>query len=203
MAKEDKLDEVKHLINVGKEKGYLTYDDLNNALPPEVISSEQIDNIMIMFGEMDIEVIDAAQEERFARLIDNEEEGDLKTPPFTTVDFDEEEEEEEEEAYDLTPGTIGKTDDPVRMYLREMGTVSLLSREGEVEIAKRIEDGQHEIAKVIYNMSASLKELISLGDKMKRGRLQHRGGRPYIRRRVRRDGGGQRGGAEGKNHHPP
>ena len=60
MAKEDKLDEVKHLINVGKEKGYLTYDDLNNVLPPEVISSEQIDNIMMMFGEMDIEVVDAA-----------------------------------------------------------------------------------------------------------------------------------------------
>jgi len=164
MAKEEKLEEVKHLINVGKEKGYLTYDDLNNVLPPEIISSEQIDNIMMMFGEMEIEVIDTSQEERYARIIENEEVE--KEPAFTDIEF-EEEEEEAEEPLDLTPGAIGKTDDPVRMYLREMGTVSLLSREGEVEIAKRIEEGQREIAKVIYNMPAALKELISLGEKLR------------------------------------
>jgi len=176
MAKEEKLEEVKHLINVGKEKGYLTYDDLNNILPPEIVSSEQIDNIMMMFGEMDIEVIDSAHEERYVRIIESgEEEEEIKSPAgFTDVDFEEEEEEEEEEPFDLTPGTIGKTDDPVRMYLREMGTVSLLSREGEIEIAKRIEEGQHEIAKVMYSMPFALKELISLGDKMTKGRLSIR-----------------------------
>src|SRR5512143_1935493 len=175
MAKEEKLDEVKHLINVGKEKGYLTYDDLNNVLPPEIVSSEQIDNIMMMFGEMDIEVIDSSQEERYARLIETEGEEDIKAPTFG-LEFEEEteEEEEEEEPFDLTPGAIGKTDDPVRMYLREMGTVSLLSREGEVEIAKRIEEGQREIAKVIYNMPAALKELISLGEKLEKGKLSIR-----------------------------
>src|SRR5512142_207537 len=116
MAKEEKLDEVKHLINVGKEKGYLTYDDLNNVLPPEVISSEQIDNIMMMFGEMDIEVIDSAQEERYARLIETEGGEEVKGPtPYPELEYEEEaEEEEEEEPFDLTPGTIGKTDDPVR-----------------------------------------------------------------------------------------
>jgi len=172
MAKEDKLEEVKHLINVGKEKGYLTYDDLNNVLPPEMVSSEQIDNIMMMFGEMDIEVIDAAQEERYARMIETEEEVE-KAPTFPEMEFEEEEEEEleEEEALDLTPGALGKTDDPVRMYLREMGTVSLLSREGEVEIAKRIEEGQHEIAKVIFTMPASLREIISLGEKLKKSKV--------------------------------
>src|SRR3990172_10433248 len=139
MAKEDKLEEVKHLINVGKEKGYLTYDDLNNVLPPEITSSEQIDNIMMMFGEMDIEVIDSSQEERYARIIEAAEEEEVKGG-FTDIEYEEEEEEEEEEPFDLTTGTIGKTDDPVRMYLREMGTVSLLSREGEIEIAKRIEE---------------------------------------------------------------
>jgi RNA polymerase primary sigma factor len=174
MAKEEKLDEVKQLINVGKEKGYLTYDDLNNVLPPEISSSEQIENIMNIFGDMDIEVIDSGQEERYARIIEAEEgeEETAKTRTYSDLDFEEEEEEEEEEeALDLTPGAIGKTDDPVRMYLREMGTVSLLSREGEIEIAKRIEDGQKEIAKVMYSMPAALRELISLGDKLKKGRL--------------------------------
>ncbi len=174
MAKEEKLDEVKQLISVGKEKGYLTYDDLNNILPPEISSSEQIENIMNIFGDMDIEVIDSGQEERYARIIEAEEEEETaKTRTYADLDFEEEgeEEEEEEEALDLTPGAIGKTDDPVRMYLREMGTVSLLSREGEIEIAKRIEDGQREIAKVMYSMPAALKELILLGDKLKRGRL--------------------------------
>ncbi len=174
MAKEEKLDEVKQLISVGKEKGYLTYDDLNNILPPEISSSEQIENIMNIFGDMDIEVIDSGQEERYARIIEAEEEEETaKTRTYADLDFEEEgeEEEEEEEALDLTPGAIGKTDDPVRMYLREMGTVSLLSREGEIEIAKRIEDGQREIAKVMYSMPAALKELIILGDKLKRGRL--------------------------------
>ncbi|HLB25759.1 MAG TPA: RNA polymerase sigma factor region1.1 domain-containing protein, partial [Nitrospirota bacterium] len=170
MAKEDKLEEVKHLINVGKEKGYLTYDDLNNVLPPEITSSEQIDNIMMMFGEMDIEVIDSSQEERYARIIEAAEEEEVKAG-FTDIEYEEEEEEEEEEPFDLTPGTIGKTDDPVRMYLREMGTVSLLSREGEIEIAKRIEEGQKEIAKVIYSMPASLKEIVALGDRLKKGRV--------------------------------
>jgi RNA polymerase primary sigma factor len=177
MAKEEKLDEVKQLINVGKEKGYLTYDDLNNVLPPEISSSEQIENIMNIFGDMDIEVIDSGQEERYARIIEAEEgeEETAKTRTYSDLDFEEEEEEEEEEeALDLTPGAIGKTDDPVRMYLREMGTVSLLSREGEIEIAKRIEDGQKEIAKVMYSMPAALRELISLGDKLKKGRLSVR-----------------------------
>ncbi len=176
MAKEEKLDEVKQLISVGKEKGYLTYDDLNNVLPPEISSSEQIENIMNIFGDMDIEVIDSGQEERYARIIEAEEEEETaKTRTYADLDFEEEgEEEEEEEALDLTPGTIGKTDDPVRMYLREMGTVSLLSREGEIVIAKRIEEGQREIAKVMYSMPAALKELISLGDKLKRGRLSVR-----------------------------
>ena len=176
MAKEEKLDEVKQLISVGKEKGYLTYDDLNNVLPPEISSSEQIENIMNIFGDMDIEVIDSGQEERYARIIEAEEEEETAKPrTYADLDFEEEgEEEEEEEALDLTPGAIGKTDDPVRMYLREMGTVSLLSREGEIVIAKRIEDGQREIAKVMYSMPAALKELILLGDRLKRGRLSVR-----------------------------
>jgi RNA polymerase primary sigma factor len=162
MAKEEKLEEVKQLINVGKEKGYLTYDDLNNVLPPEIVSSEQIDNIMMMFGEMDIEVIDSTQEERYARIIESEETDVEKSVEYAETEV----EEEEEEELDLTPGAIGKTDDPVRMYLREMGTVALLSREGEVEIAKRIEEGHREMAKVIYSMPVTVTGLISLGERL-------------------------------------
>ena len=77
MAKEEKIDEVKQLISIGKEKGYLTYDELNNALPPEIVSSDQIDNIMMMFGDMDIEVIDAAHEERMFRRMGTETESYL------------------------------------------------------------------------------------------------------------------------------
>ena len=96
MAKEEQLDEVKQLISVGKEKGYLTYDDLNNILPPEISSSEQIENIMNIFGDMDIEVIDSGQEERYARIIEAEEEEETaKTRTYADLDFEEEGEEEE------------------------------------------------------------------------------------------------------------
>ena len=88
MPKEEKLEEIKHLINVGKEKGYLTYDDLNNILPPDIVSSEQIDNIMMMFGEMDIEVVDSSNVERYARLLENEEDEEMK-PTIETVETSE------------------------------------------------------------------------------------------------------------------
>ena len=114
------MKEVKKLIDLGKEKGYLTYDDVNDMLPAEVVSPDQIDDVMSIFGEMDIEVVDANQR---------------VTLGGAGEDLAEEEEEEEKEA-DVDGDIVGKTGDPVRMYLREMGTVSLLSREGEVEIAK-------------------------------------------------------------------
>src|SRR3989337_481042 len=126
MSKDDKLDEVKQLISLGKEKGFLTYDELNNALPADVLSSEQLDNLMVMFGEMDIEVVDSAEGE-----IEEVEEGEELGEEFL--------EEEKEKEIDLTPGILSRTDDPVRLYLKEIGSVHLLSREGEIEIAKRIE----------------------------------------------------------------
>ncbi|MBT0653332.1 RNA polymerase sigma factor RpoD [Geomobilimonas luticola] len=153
MAKKN-MDEVKQLIDLGKEKGFLTYDEVNDLLPPDIVSSEQIDDVMSMFGEMDIEIVDSAQKVKI---------------PKVKLDLEEEEEMEgEQEDMEFEPGALGRTSDPVRMYLREMGSVSLLTREGEVEIAKRIEDGERDMASVILNTPITVKEVISLGDKLKK-----------------------------------
>jgi RNA polymerase primary sigma factor len=153
MAKKS-MDEVKQLIDLGKEKGFLTYDEVNDLLPPDMVSSEQIDDVMSMFGEMDIEVVDSAQKVKI---------------PKVNLDLEEGEElEGEQEDIEFEPGALGRTTDPVRMYLREMGSVSLLTREGEVEIAKRIEDGDRDVARVIYNTPITVKEVISLGEMLEK-----------------------------------
>jgi RNA polymerase primary sigma factor len=168
MGKEEKMDEVKNLISIGKEKGFLTYDELNNALPAEVLTSEQLDNIMIMFGEMDIEVIETADEGRYQRVV---------VEPTEDIEEIEEVEElgeelfEEEKEIDLTPGILSRTDDPVRLYLREIGSVPLLSREGEIEIAKRIEEGNKEVTFAKFSMPMTVKGILSLGDKVKKGKI--------------------------------
>ena len=115
MAKDQLLSEVKKLISLGKEKGFLTYDELNATLPAEMVSSEQLGNLMTMFGEMDIEIIDTAEGERYQKTADGEE----------AVEEIEESEalEEGEKEIDLTPGVLSRTDDPVRLYLKEMGSV--------------------------------------------------------------------------------
>jgi len=153
MAKKS-LDEVKQLIDLGKEKGFLTYDEVNDLLPQDIVSSDQIDDVMSMFGEMDIEVVDSAQKVKI---------------PKVKLDLEEEEEMEgEQDEMEFEPGVLGRTSDPVRMYLREMGSVSLLTREGEVEIAKRIEEGDRDVARVIYNTPITVKEVIALGDMLEK-----------------------------------
>ena len=173
MSKDEKVDEVKQLISLGKEKGYLTYDELNNALPADMVSSEQIDNLMMMFGEMDIEIIDTPEEERYQKMMaePEEERGDLKG-----LEEGEEEAEEEEKVkeIDLTPGTLSRTADPVRLYLKEMGSVPLLSREGEIEIAKKIEEGEKEVATVVFGTPMIIKDLLSLSEKVRHGKVSIR-----------------------------
>ena len=162
MPKEELLGEVKKLISIGKEKGYLTYDELNNTLPAEMVSSEQIGNLMSMFGEMDIEIVDSADGDREQKL------GETEEPVEEVEEVEEKEEiEEEEKEIDLTPGVLSRTDDPVRLYLKEMGSVSLLSREGEIEIAKRIEEGKNEIASVVFGMPMTIQFVLSLRDDLK------------------------------------
>jgi RNA polymerase primary sigma factor len=147
MAKHDKRTEVKQLISQGKEKGYLTYQEVNNALPSDVVSPEQLDDLMLLFGELEIELIGA---ERSA-----------ETPPISRGTVVSSGYTKEGRLFDLPAEALGKTDDPVRMYLREMGTIPLLTREGEVEIAKRIEEGQNEIVQaVVLNPFASRELLV-------------------------------------------
>ncbi len=153
MQKKEGSDQVKQLIDIGKEKGFLTYDEVNDMLPPEVINGDQIDNIVVMFGEEDIELIDSSEAAHFRRLRLRGEKDEAVT-------------EDEGPELDLTPGAIGKTDDPVRMYLREMGTVPLLTREGEVEIAKRIEEGRKTVLDIISQLPCVLGEVMAW-----RGRL--------------------------------
>lgn len=147
------MDDVKQLIDIGKEKGFLTFDEVNDILPPD-IATDQIDDVMGMFGDLDIEIVDSAQK--------------IKIPKMKS-DLDEDEEAEgESEEVEFEPGSIGRTSDPVRMYLREMGSVSLLTREGEVEIAKRIEDGERDVAGVILNTPITVKEVLSLGERLRK-----------------------------------
>jgi RNA polymerase primary sigma factor len=152
MAKKN-MDDVKQLIDIGKEKGFLTFDEVNDILPPD-IATDQIEDVMGMFGDMDIEIVDSSQKVKIPKM---------------KIDLEEDEESEgESEEVEFEPGSIGRTSDPVRMYLREMGSVSLLTREGEVEIAKRIEDGERDVAGVILNTPITVKEVLSLGDRLRK-----------------------------------
>ncbi|HEY7163191.1 MAG TPA: RNA polymerase sigma factor RpoD [Candidatus Binatia bacterium] len=143
--------EVKKLIDLGKEKGYLTYDDVNDMLPAEVVSPDQIDDVMSIFGEMEIEVVDSNQR---------------VTLGGAAEDLVEEEDDDKEIESDVDGDLVGKTGDPVRMYLREMGTVSLLSREGEVEIAKKIESGENQVLNEVLSSPLALSYVLDLGEKL-------------------------------------
>src|SRR5947207_1119648 len=150
---EEKYDEVRQLINIGKEKGYLLYDEVNELLPSEITSSDELDDLFNTFGSAGIQVIECDQ---------NYLSDDVKPIDRTG-------EGAEELELDLTPGALDKTNDPVRMYLREMGTVPLLTREGEVEIARRIERGKLAVIKSISRTPLIAKRVIDLGDQLARG----------------------------------
>jgi RNA polymerase primary sigma factor len=146
---EDKFEhDIDSIIEVGKEKGYLTYGDVNDMLPEEIGSADDLDDLITTIGTQGIDLLDA---------------------PKFPGDKEFELEEGEDVELDLTPGTLEKTNDPVRMYLREMGTVPLLTREGEVEIAKRIERGQLRVLKAISRSPIVIREIAALGEDLKRG----------------------------------
>jgi RNA polymerase primary sigma factor len=160
---EEKYDAVRQLIAVGKERGYLLYDEVNDSLPAEVHSSEEIDDLLTTFERNGIEIYEDAASAKAARAVEvSGESGDHEVVV-------KEDAHEGESDLDLTPGSLEKTNDPVRMYLREMGTVPLLTREGEVTIAKRIERGQLVVMKAITRSPIVIKELIAVGDDLRKG----------------------------------
>jgi len=146
---------------MGKERGYLLYDEVNDILPPEVHSSEEIDDLLSTFERYGIDIYEDAAAAKAARATADA----IETPEAEAK----EEVAAEESDLDLTPGMLEKTNDPVRMYLREMGTVPLLTREGEVAIAKRIERGQNLVLKTITRSPLVLKELLNIGEDLRKG----------------------------------
>jgi RNA polymerase primary sigma factor len=150
LALDDKYDDIQKLIDTGKEKGYLTYNEVNDLLPNDIHSADDLDDLLGMIGTQGINVLEESKLQ-----------GEKK--------FDQEIEAGEDVELDLTPGALEKTNDPVRMYLREMGTVPLLTREGEVEIAKRIERGQIRVLKALSRSPIIIREVLDIGEDLKRG----------------------------------
>jgi RNA polymerase primary sigma factor len=146
----DKFEEdIEKLIDTGKEKGYLTFGEVNDLLPGEITSPDELDDLMTTINTQGIDVLS----------------GEVRGEKYEP----EAGEESEDVELDLSPGTLEKTNDPVRMYLREMGTVPLLTREGEVEIAKRIERGQNRVMKAISRSPIVIREIVGLGEDLRRG----------------------------------
>ncbi len=164
-------EEVKVLLAQGKEKGFLTYDEVNDALPDDIISSQQLDDVMMMFGENEIEVVDNASKASFEPkpVPTGEDDDDDDASPRTRVPPHKRAPSQAE-----VDDAIGKSSDPVRMYLRKMGSVSLLTREGEVEIAKRIEAGEKEVLDVVLNSTVAIREIIEIGERLKKGKVRLR-----------------------------
>ncbi|MDO8785798.1 MAG: RNA polymerase sigma factor RpoD [Syntrophales bacterium] len=159
MGKKIGGEEFKKLISLGEEKGFLTYDDVNNLLPTDV-SSDQIDDIIMLFGDKNIDIIDTEKGEKLVVKKATEEEEVAEAPEI-----------KEAGTYDLM-ATIIKTGDPVKIYLHEMGLVSLLSREGEVEIAKKIEDGARKVMTAVFSTAVSVKDAMEIGAKLKNGEIR-------------------------------
>jgi len=155
MQKEEANVQVNHLIAMGKEKGFLTYEEVNDILPSDIFSPKQIDDMMVMFGEMNIEIVEATQK------------ASIPKRKLQEVGVDANSAIEEE----FNKASCDTFNDPVRIYLRQMGSISLLNREEEVEIAKRIEEGEKEIAAVVLHAPITIAEIISMGESLRLNNL--------------------------------
>jgi RNA polymerase primary sigma factor len=150
--------EVEKLIHRGKEKGYLTYDEVNEHLSADLLSREQMDDAMSMFGDMDIEIIDSAKKIKYQKQEDTE-----------TLEKGSRGKKEDKEQ--KTP-TVGNADDAVRLYLREMGRANLLTRDGEVELAKRIESGELQVREEALNTPLAVQEALLLAERIRSGQVR-------------------------------
>ena len=151
MSIEEKYDEIRQLVLIGKEKGYLLYDEVNDALPADLNSSDELEDLFGVLGAAGIEIVDSEQKYREDKLLDRRSEN------------------HDENTLDVRVVTVDKTNDPVRMYLREMGTVPLLTRQGEVVIAKRIERGKLSVIKAVSRTPTVSRLVIRLGEQLRNG----------------------------------
>jgi len=158
MGNNSNMVNLKRLINIGKDKGYITYERLNDDLPSNVVSSEYIDDLMMMFEELDIMVIDEASKEEIekAKKLKKKQEKALEKENFRAESSD----------------GAARVSDPVKMYLKEMGYISLLTREGEVEIAKRVEAGEKEALNSLLKCCVGIEHIIELGNRLKMSEIK-------------------------------
>ena len=154
MEKLTHVSEINQLVSQGKEKGYLTYEEVNDVLPSDVVTPEQIDDLMALFSENEIAIVDTSSKGEKIVASKNDKKGDT-----------------EEDAQASKSDSVS-IDDPVRLYLREMGTISLLTRKGEVAIAKRIEAGQDEVLSAVANCGVTIREFVSLANQVKTGEVK-------------------------------
>lgn len=159
MPKADKKKELQKLITTGKEKGFLTYEEINEALPEDITESGELDEVMAMIEEADIEVVESEKDVKAAGAKKPGAAGEKAAPAAAEADEEE---------------SLSRGLDPVRLYLKKMGSVALLTREGEIEIAKRIEEGEAEVLDVILNSSMGIKEFLAIGEKIEKGKLRAR-----------------------------
>src|SRR5688572_7914481 len=161
------------LIELGKSKGYLTYDEVNDNMPDDIVSSDQIDDWLSALGDEGIEIVDSASQFKPKGKAAPARGGQLARPIVDLKDDDKEvDDDSSNEAAEDDEYSYSRTSDPVRMYLRKMGSVSLLTREGEVEIAKRIEEGERKILQSVLSSSAAIEELLELGDRLRKGKVR-------------------------------
>ncbi|OEU48080.1 MAG: RNA polymerase sigma factor RpoD [Desulfobacterales bacterium C00003060] len=158
MANRTKVENLKKLITKGKKQGYLTYDDINAALPKGRVSPDRIDEMIMVFDELDIEVIDGSKTRVFEPDVENKTQPHEAAPPPAEPERD----------------IFGRVTDPVKMYLREMGLVSLLTREDEVVIAKQIEAGEQEVMMAMVQSTIGAERILALGDSLSRGEIRLR-----------------------------
>ena len=150
MASDDKFGRLRQLVDSGKEKGYVLYDEVNELLPDDISTGPELDDLLADFDSAGVEILEEPKLEFDKKLEDGEEFAEL----------------------DLSQDFGDKTNDPVRMYLREMGTVPLLTREGEIELAKRIERGQRSVNKSLSRSPLIIRELAGLAERLRTGELQ-------------------------------
>ena len=149
MASDDKFGRLRQLVDSGKEKGYVLYDEVNDLLPDDIATGPELDDLLADFDSAGVEILEEPKLEFDKKLEDGEEFAEL----------------------DLAQDYGDKTNDPVRMYLREMGTVPLLTREGEIELAKRIERGQRSVNKSLSRSPLIIREIAAFAEEIRKGQL--------------------------------